>query len=45
MLFGADLLTQADSRSGIEGAEDEWIVDHVFVNTFIKEAIGIKLKG
>lgn len=39
------LLPKTDSRTGIEGSEDEGIFDEIFVQPFIQETIGIKFKG
>lgn len=39
------LLTQADTRTGVEWKEDEGVVDQVLLQSVIKEAVGIEFLG
>ena len=41
--MNADLLAEADSRTGVEWEEDERVRNEVFLYTFVNEPIGIKL--
>jgi len=35
-------LTKADTRSGVEGEEDEGVLEEIFLHAFVEEAVGIK---
>ena len=39
------LLTEANARSSVEGAEDEWVWRQVFMHPFIKESVRVKFES
>lgn len=39
----AHLLPETDTRTGVEGQEDERVLRHVFLEPFVEETVGIKL--
>ena len=44
-LVVCELLAEADARSSVEGAEDEWVWCQIFVSPFIKEPVWVKFEG
>jgi len=39
------LLAEADARSSVEGAEDEWVWRQIFMHPFIKESVRVKFES